>query len=38
MEPIRKSNGYTKEGKRNICVFSLSKKIKSTKEVEVEVN
>ena len=22
MEPIRKSNGYTKEGKRNICAFS----------------
>ena len=38
MEPIRKSNGYTKEGKRNICDFFIIKKIKSTKEVEVEVN
>lgn len=38
MEPIRKSNGYTKEGKKKYLRFFIIKKIKSTKEVEVEVN
>ena len=37
MEPIRKSNGYTKEGKKKYLRFFIIKKIKSTKEVEVEV-
>ena len=38
MEPIRKSNGYTKEGKKKYLRFFIIKKIKSTKAVEVEVN
>jgi len=38
MEPIRKSNGYTKEGKKKYLRFFIIKKIKSTKEVNVEVN
>ena len=38
MEPIRKSNGYTKEGKKKYLRFFIIKKIKSTKDVEVEVN
>jgi len=38
MDPIRKSNGYTKEGKKKYLRFFIIKKIKSTKEVEVEVN
>ena len=38
MEPIRKSNGYTKEGKKKYLRFFIIKRIKSTKEVEVEVN
>jgi hypothetical protein len=38
MEPTRKSNGYTKEGKKKYLRFFIIKKIKSTKEVEVEVN
>ena len=32
MEPIRKSNGYTKEGKKKYLRFFIIKKIKSTKE------
>ena len=31
MEPIRKSNGYTKEGKKKYLRFFIIKKIKSTK-------
>lgn len=38
MDPIRKSNGYTKEGKKKYLRFFIIKKIKLTKEVEVEVN
>ena len=38
MDPIRKSNGYTNEGKKKYLRFFIIKKIKSTKEVEVEVN
>ena len=38
MEPIRKSNGYTKEGKKKYLRFFIIKKIKSTQAVEVEVN
>ena len=38
MEPIRKSNGYTKEGKKKYLRFFIIKRIKSTKEVEVEIN
>jgi len=38
MDPIRKSNGYTKEGKKKYLRFFIIKKIKSTKEAEVEVN
>ena len=38
MEPIRKSNGYTKERKKKYLRFFIIKKIKSTKAVEVEVN
>ena len=38
MDPIRKSNGYTKEGKKKYLRFFIIKKIKSTKDVEVEVN
>ena len=38
MEPTRKSNGYTKEGKKKYLRFFIIKKIKSTKDVEVEVN
>ena len=38
MDPIRKSNGYTNEGKKEIFAIFYYQKIKSTKEVEVEVN
>ena len=34
MDPIRKSNGYTKEGKKKYLRFFIIKKIKSTKEIE----
>ena len=34
MDPIRKSNGYTKEGKKKYLRFFIIKKIKSTKETE----
>jgi len=34
MDPIRKSNGYTKEGKKKYIRFFIIKKIKSTKETE----
>ena len=34
MEPIRKSNGYTKEGKKKYLRFFIIKKIKSKKEAE----
>ena len=34
MDPIRKSNGYTKEGKKKYLRFFIIKKIKSTKESE----
>lgn len=37
MDPIRKSNGYTKEGKKKYLRFFIIKKIKSTKDVKVEV-
>ena len=37
MDPIRKSNGYTKEGKKKYLRFFIIKKIKSTKDVEIEV-
>jgi len=37
MEPIRKSNGYTKEGKKKYLRFFIIKKIKSTKEIEEEI-
>ena len=38
MDPIRKSNGYTKEGKKKYLRFFIIKKIKSTKDIKVEVN
>ena len=38
MDPIRKSNGYTKEGKKKYLRFFIIKKIKSTKGIKVEVN
>ena len=34
MHPIRKSNGYTPEGKKKYLRFFIIKKIKSTKETE----
>ena len=34
MDPIRKSNGYTKEGKKKYLRFFIIKKIKSKKEAE----
>ena len=34
MDPIRKSNGYTKEGKKKYLRFFIIKKIKSLKETE----
>tara|TARA_B100000035_G_scaffold99064_1_gene84034 strand:+ start:2275 stop:2664 length:390 start_codon:yes stop_codon:yes gene_type:complete len=34
MDPVRKSNGYTKEGKKKYLRFFIIKKIKSTKETE----
>ena len=34
MDPIRKSNGYTKGGKKKYLRFFAIKKIKSTKELE----
>ena len=34
MDPIRKSNGYTKEGKKKYIRFFIIKKIKRTKETE----
>jgi len=34
MDPIRKSNGYTKEGKKKYLRLFIIKKIKSTKETE----
>ena len=34
MDPIRKSNGYTKEGKKKYLRFFIIKKINSTKETE----
>uniref|UniRef100_A0A6C0J933 Uncharacterized protein n=1 Tax=viral metagenome TaxID=1070528 RepID=A0A6C0J933_9ZZZZ len=34
MDPIRKSNGYTKGGKKKYLRFFIIKKIKSTKELE----
>jgi len=37
MDPIRKSNGYTKEGKKKYLRFFIIKKIKSTKDVKLEV-
>lgn len=37
MDPIRKSNGYTKEGKKKYLRFFIIKKIKSAKDVKVEV-
>lgn len=37
MEPIRKSNGYTKEGKKKYLRFFIIKKIKNINEVKEEV-
>ena len=34
MDPIRKSNGYTKEGKKKYLRFFIIKRIKSKKEAE----
>jgi len=34
MHPIRKSNGYTKDGKKKYLRYFILKKIKSVKEVE----
>tara|TARA_B100000073_G_scaffold67031_1_gene49555 strand:+ start:1054 stop:1443 length:390 start_codon:yes stop_codon:yes gene_type:complete len=34
MDPVRKSNGYTKEGKKKYLRFFIIKKIKSLKETE----
>ena len=36
MNPIRKSNGYTPEGKKKYLRFFLIKKIKSTEEIKPE--
>ena len=36
MEPIRKSNGYTKEGKKKYLRFFIIKKIKSSEEAFLE--
>ena len=33
MHPIRKSNGYTKDGKKKYLRYFILKKIKSIKEV-----
>jgi len=39
MHPIRKSNGYTKDGKKKYLRFFVLKKIKSVKEhVEIIQN
>ena len=34
MEPIRKSNGYTQEGKKKYLRFFIIKKLKSKEEAE----
>ena len=38
MHPIRKSNGYTKDGKKKYLRFFVLKKIKTIKENNAEVN
>ena len=37
MDPIRKSNGYTKEGKKKYLRFFIIKEIKLKQDVKVEV-